>query len=122
MNAGAKAVSPAPDSTYVDVAALEWKPTRFPGVECKVLMDNPDSGVSTALMRWAPGARLPYHEHVEIEQSFVLEGSLVDRDGICTAGNYVWRRGGSRHEAWTEEGCLVLAMFLKPNRFFDQSV
>jgi hypothetical protein len=39
--------------------------------------------------------------------------------GTCTAGNYVWRRAGSRHEAWTEEGCLMLAVFLKPNTFFD---
>ena len=32
---------------------------------------------------------------------------------------YVWRRSGSRHDAWTDEGCLMLAFFLKPNTFFD---
>ncbi|MBS0517687.1 MAG: cupin domain-containing protein [Proteobacteria bacterium] len=120
MNAEPRPAAPVPDSTYVDVAAMPWKPTRFPGVECKVLMEDPATGMSTALMRWAPGAHLPDHEHVEVEQSFILEGSLIDRDGVCTAGNYVLRRGGSRHDAWTEEGCLVLAIFLKPNRFFDR--
>jgi anti-sigma factor ChrR (cupin superfamily) len=109
-----------PDSTYVDVDKLPWQPTRFPGIESKTLMENKDSGLATLLMRWAPGARLPRHEHVEIEQSFVLQGSLIDRAGVATAGNYVWRRAGSRHDAWTEEGCLVLAFFLKPNKFFDQ--
>ena len=118
MNAGT-AAGLAPDSTYVDVASVPWQPTRFPGVEWKILMEQKETGLSTVLMRWAPGARLPDHEHVEIEQSYVLQGSLVDRDGTCRAGQYVLRRAGSRHEAWTDEGCLVLAVFLRPNKFFD---
>ena len=106
-------------SRYVDVSTVAWEKTRFPGVEWKILMEDKERGLLTALMRWAPGARLPLHEHVEIEQTYVLSGSYSDHDGTCTAGNYVWRRSGSRHEAWTEEGCLVLAVFLKPNTFFD---
>jgi hypothetical protein len=92
--------------------SIPWKPTRFPGVEAKTLMENPATGMSTVLMRWAPGARLPHHEHVAIEQTFVLEGSFADHMGVCRAGNYVWRRQGSRHDAWTDEGCLMLAFFL----------
>jgi anti-sigma factor ChrR (cupin superfamily) len=56
---------------------------------------------------------------VAIEQTYVLSGSLCDHAGKATAGNYVWRRAGSRHDAWTDEGCVVLAFFLKPNTFFD---
>ncbi|HZP99613.1 MAG TPA: cupin domain-containing protein [Reyranella sp.] len=116
MNAGGL----LPDSTYVDVDKLPWEKTRFPGIDCKTLMEDKASGMATLLMRWAPGARLPQHEHVEIEQSYVLAGSLADQAGVCRAGQYVWRRAGSRHDAWTDEGCLVLAVFLKPNKFFDQ--
>ena len=120
MNAETLIVEKAlPDSTYVDVADVPWQPTRFPGVEWKILMENKATGMSTALMRWAPGARLPLHEHVAIEQTFVLEGSFADHAGVCTAGNYVWRQPGSRHDAWTDEGCLMLAFFVKPNTFFD---
>jgi anti-sigma factor ChrR (cupin superfamily) len=108
-----------PDSTYVDVDKVPWVKTRFPGIEAKTLMEQNDAGMSTLLMRWAPGARLPHHEHVEIEQTYVISGSFSDHDGTCSAGDYVWRRAGSRHDAWTEEGCLVLAVFLKPNKFFD---
>jgi anti-sigma factor ChrR (cupin superfamily) len=54
---------------------------------------------------------------VGIEQSYVLEGTLVDEDGACSAGNYVWRRAGSEHEAWSPDGCIVLGMFEKPNIF-----
>jgi anti-sigma factor ChrR (cupin superfamily) len=119
--ATAPAVTTQPElaSRYVDVGSIPWEATRFAGVEWKILMQDEERGLLTALMRWAPGARLPLHEHVEIEQTWVIEGSFEDHQGRCTAGNFVWRPKGSRHEAWTTEGCLLLAVFLKPNRFFD---
>ena len=106
-------------SRYVDVASLPWVPTRFKGVDLKVLMEDKDTGLLTALTRFAPGAVLPDHEHVELEQTFVLEGSLVDKEGTATAGNYVWRPAGSRHDAHAPEGCIALSFFLRPNKFFD---
>ena len=66
-----------------------------------------------------PGARLPDHEHVEIEQTYVLEGRLVDEQGEATTGNYVWRPSGSRHSAHAPNGALLVSFFLAPNRFFD---
>ncbi|MBL8382117.1 MAG: cupin domain-containing protein [Burkholderiales bacterium] len=105
-------------SRYVDVEALPWQPTRWPGIELKVLMEDPDSGLQTTLTRMAPGAVLPDHMHVQLEQSWVLEGSLVDRQGEVTKGNYVWRPGGSRHSASAPNGALILGFFLKPNQFF----
>lgn len=107
-------------SRYVSVDEIPWTPTRFPGVDLKILMENKETGLLTALTRFAPGAVLPDHEHVEIEQSYVLEGTLEDSEGVCKAGDYVWRPGGSRHTARAPNGCLVLSFFLKPNKFFDQ--
>jgi anti-sigma factor ChrR (cupin superfamily) len=106
-------------SRYVDVADVPWTPTRFKGVDMKILMEDKDTGLSTALVRFAPGATLPDHEHVELEQTFVLEGSLEDHEGVATAGNYVWRPAGSRHDAYAPKGCLALSFFLRPNKFFD---
>ena len=106
-------------SRYVDVGSLPWTPTRFKGVDMKVLMEDKETGLSTALVRFAPGAVLPDHEHVELEQTFVLEGSLEDQEGVATVGNYVWRPAGSRHDAHAPNGCLALSFFLKPNKFFD---
>ena len=68
----------------------------------------------------APGSYLPDHEHVKIEQTYVLEGRLVDDEGEVTAGNYVWRPAGSRHTARAPEGGLMIAFFLQPNRFYDK--
>ena len=65
-------------SRYVDVASLPWKPTPCAGIEMKVLLEDKDSGLLTALFRWQPGAELSLHEHVEVEQTFVIDGSIVD--------------------------------------------
>lgn len=108
-------------STIVEVGALPWVPTRFPGIATKTLYRDEATGRFTALFRWDPGAELPDHIHVELEQSFILEGSLVDQDGEVTAGNYVWRPAGSRHTARAPKGALVLAFFLRPNLFIDEN-
>ncbi len=108
-------------SRFVDVAALPWEKTRFPGVEAKVLLADRATGVTTALMKFAPGARLPDHEHIMIEQTWVIEGSLVCGEGECKAGEFVWRPAGSRHEAWGgPQGGLMLAMFQIPNKFYEK--
>ncbi|HET6521290.1 MAG TPA: cupin domain-containing protein, partial [Geminicoccaceae bacterium] len=106
-------------SRYVRVDELPWTPTKFPGIEIKVLMEDKETGLLTALTRLAPGAVLPLHEHADLEQTFVLEGSLVDDEGEVTVGNYVWRPAKSRHEARAPRGCLALSFFLSPNRFLD---
>ena len=107
-------------SRFVEVAKLPWEPTRFPGIETKTLLFERATGLCTVLLRMAPGAKLPDHEHVLIEQTYVLEGSLVCGEGECKAGEFVWRPAGSRHEAWGgAQGGVMLAMFQVPNRFHE---
>jgi anti-sigma factor ChrR (cupin superfamily) len=108
-------------SRFVEVAALPWEKTRFAGVEGKTLVVDRESGLVTALMKFAPGARLPDHEHMRIEQTYVLEGTLVCGEGECKAGDFVWRPPGSRHEAWAgAQGGLMLAIFQIPNKFYEK--
>jgi len=114
------AVSPQLASRFVDVESLPWEKTRFPGIEQKTLLIDKSTGLLTALMRMAPGARLPDHQHVKIEQTYVLEGSLVCPEGECRAGQFVWRPAGSRHIAWAgPQGGLFLGIFQIPNKFFE---
>ena len=112
------AVLAALSSRYVNVDALPWQDTPFPGIRIKVLMQDPQTGLQTVLTDMAPGAVLTDHEHTQVEQSWVLQGSLVDHEGEVTAGNYVWRPAGSRHTAHAPNGALVLGFFLQPNRFY----
>jgi anti-sigma factor ChrR (cupin superfamily) len=103
-------------SRYVGVVALPWKPTPTPGIDMKILLQDKESGLLTALFRWAPGTALDLHEHVEIEQTYVLSGSIVDDEGEVREGDFVWRPAGNRHLARSPNGALVLSVFLKPHR------
>jgi anti-sigma factor ChrR (cupin superfamily) len=112
-------------SQLVRPADMAWQPTRFPGCEAKTLLFDSASGLVTALMRFAPGAVLPDHEHVKIEQTYVLEGRLVDQEGpdaglTVGPGEFVWRPAGSRHVAVAPEGGLMLAIFQIPNKFYER--
>jgi anti-sigma factor ChrR (cupin superfamily) len=114
-----------PRSHHVRPANMEWQQTRFPGCEIKTLLFDAETGLVTALTRFAPGAILPEHEHVRIEQTYVIEGRLVDRDGPDIGldvgpGEFVWRDAGSRHSAWAPDGGLMLAMFQIPNKFYER--
>ena len=108
-------------SVYVRPQEMEWAPSQFPGIRIKVLYRNEEAGEMTCLLKWEPGARLPFHIHPELEQSLVLEGSFSDHDGICRAGEYVWRHAGSMHETFSEEGCTILAVYRKPNVFANSA-
>ena len=112
-------------SHVVRPANMEWQKTRFAGCEVKTLLFDRETGLVTALMRLAPGAVLPDHEHVKIEQTYMLEGTLVDKEGPAAglevkAGEFVWREPGSRHVAWTPDGGLMVAMFQIPNKFYEK--
>ena len=117
--AGQEKLTPL-DSRYVTVDDLSWKPTKVPGIDMKILMQDKEAGLLTALFRWEPNTRLPLHEHVEVEQTYVLSGSIEDDEGTVSEGNYVWRPKGNQHYAYSPNGALVLSFFLRPNVFLEQ--
>ena len=112
-------------SKVVRAKDMPWQPARFPGCHTKTLMFDPKSGLATLLFKMDPGAELPDHEHVLIEQTYILEGSLVDKEGPDAgvevgAGEFVWRPAGSRHAVWSPKGGTFLAMFQIPNKFYEK--
>jgi anti-sigma factor ChrR (cupin superfamily) len=111
-------------SRFVRVAELPWEKTRYAGVETKTLFLDTAHGQVTVLMKMAPGSVLPDHEHVRVEQTYMLSGRLVDQAGPDAGseagpGDFVWRPAGSRHAAWAPDGALMLAIFQIPNKFFE---
>src|ERR1700745_2960732 len=94
-------------STYVKPSEMDWKPTRFERVSIKVLYENPERGEMTCLLKLDPGAYIPFHKHLKIEQTLVLEGSVEDHDGIATAGDYIWRKSGSLHDNKLPGGAVL---------------
>ena len=106
-------------SRFVETHAMPWEATRYPGIEAKTLLVDRRTGLLTVLLKMAPGAMLPEHEHVRIEQTFVIEGALVCGEGTCGAGNFVWRHPGSVHEAHAPDGLLGIGIFQQPNEFLE---
>src|SRR5579883_1127343 len=104
-------------SVYLKPQEMEWEKTQFEGISIKVLYEDKAKGEMTCFLKWEPGATLPMHKHPAIEQSYVIEGSFYDHDGICRAGEFVWRRIGSFHETHSDEGAIILAVYRKPNVF-----
>jgi anti-sigma factor ChrR (cupin superfamily) len=100
-------VSAPASSLYVAAADRPWTERR-PGVFWKVLWEEGDH--KALLVRYAPGAAIPRHRHLGDEQVFVLEGSVSDETGTCTAGNYVRRPPGCVHSVRSDGGALVVAI------------
>lgn len=104
-------------SVYVKPQHMQWAKTQFDKVWIKVLYEDVAKGEMTCLIKLDPGAHLPMHKHPELEQAYVLEGSMGDHDGNCSAGEYVWRKPASCHENASATGAVVLAIYRKPNIF-----
>jgi anti-sigma factor ChrR (cupin superfamily) len=102
-----------PVSCFVNVDSVPWIERR-PGIFWKVLWEDPDGLHKAILMRYEPGATIPRHRHVGDEQIFVLEGSVADDTGVCTAGNYARRPPGCVHAVASPAGALVLAITSGP--------
>jgi anti-sigma factor ChrR (cupin superfamily) len=100
-------------SRFITTDDVPWIETG-PGNKMKVIYHDPATGMLTILSKLAPGSGIPAHRHEDLEQTYVLEGSLVDDEGECTAGNFVIRAKGSRHAPTAPNGCTMLVFFMKP--------
>lgn len=106
-----------------DLLAGGWRDAPFKpfrdGVEICRLAGDPD-GASVALLRYAPGASIPLHEHAGLETIIVLDGAQSDDRGRYPAGTVAINPAGSRHRVWSDEGCVVLIQWALPVRILDK--
>ena len=70
-----------------------------------------------ALLRYAPGARVPRHRHRGLETVLVLAGSQRDERGTYGAGTLVVNPAGSTHAVASDEGCVVLIQWERAVQF-----
>lgn len=101
-------------SRYVDTDELPWRDTPYEGVTWKKLAFDPAAGLSTVLLRFAPGARYGTHRHPRGEQYLVLEGTLTDGGETWGPGTYVNHPPGSVHTPRSEDGALVFVTLPAP--------
>jgi anti-sigma factor ChrR (cupin superfamily) len=87
---------------------LEWTPFS-PGIEVKMLSVDKARGYFTALARMAPGAVLGPHRHLEIEDSYVLEGDMTISGVLMGPGDHCHANPGSVHSpTTTKNGCVFV--------------
>jgi len=66
------------------------------------------TGQGCYLMRMEPGAESITHDHPGMEEFLMLEGELVDDDGLVfRAGDFVSYEPGTRHNSRSKDGCLI---------------
>lgn len=109
--------------SIADFIAGGWRETVFgpfrQGVEIARIAGNPE-GASIALLRYAPGAAVPMHEHQGLETIIVLDGAQSDDRGRYAKGAISINPAGTRHRVWSDEGCVVLIQWERPVRILDE--
>lgn len=99
-----------------DFGGYDWQPFR-PGVEIARLYGDGQSGPAAALLRYAPGAHVPQHDHLGYEHIIVLQGAQSDQGGRYPAGTCLISSAGTSHSVVSDEGCVVLAIWNTPVAF-----
>jgi len=99
--------------TGTDYDKFAWSFFR-PGIEMARLYGSAEGGPSAALLRYAPGAKVPVHLHRGIEHILVLSGGQRDDHGSYEAGSLLIHGPGTTHSVASEQGCVALAIWLEP--------
>jgi anti-sigma factor ChrR (cupin superfamily) len=115
----------APLLVALDAEALAQRPgyeVLRPGVEILYLYREAEGGAASAVLKYAPGAEVPLHEHTGYEHVLVLAGEQCDGRGRYSAGSMVINPPGYRHRVWSEGGCVVLVIWEHPVVFVEADV
>jgi quercetin dioxygenase-like cupin family protein len=84
-------------------AGRRWRPT-FEGVEVLPMWGSAD--ITSMLVRFAPGASVPDHQHAAHEDCLMLEGEMFLGDILLRPGDYQLAPAGGGHFGETSDvGC-----------------
>ena len=84
--------------------------TIAPGVSTKLL--HRSATAHSFLVRLAPGAALPAHDHEGEEECLLLEGDATLGDIHATPGDYQLAPSGTRHKTiTTQDGALIFVRY-----------
>ena len=88
---------------------LEVDGLAYEGLSYLQLDPERPEGTGLHILKMAPGAASLPHEHTSDEIFYVLEGELVDFDGMrYRAGDMVLLRAGTVHRSHTPGGCTLI--------------
>ena len=103
-------------SLHENPELIVWAPFRE-GVDIHPIYRDED-GCSAALLKYQPGSRIPAHQHEGYEHILILSGEQSDDENVYTRGQLVIHPPGSSHSIYSKTGCIVMAIWEKPVKFF----
>jgi len=111
----ARLTASAPDGPPVGPALPGWVEPEWedvaPGISCKLLATDQESGMVSMLVRLAPGVEYPPHTHAGTEELHLLDGELWIDERKLYPGDYNRaERGTSDQRVWSETGCTCVLM------------
>lgn len=96
---------PAPRSSATEPS---WEEVA-PGIHCKLLAADSDTGRISMLVRLAPGVHYPPHRHAGLEELHLLDGELWIGDRKLRPGDYNRGEPGTVDMlVWSETGCTCV--------------
>lgn len=100
---------------FIETEKQEWVASPASGVWRKHLeREARESGETSSVVRFEPGAGFAMHTHTNGEEVLVLSGVFEDENGRYPAGTYFRNPAGSRHAPVCPEGCEI---FVKLDQF-----
>jgi anti-sigma factor ChrR (cupin superfamily) len=97
----------------MDLAAIPWQATRYPGVRVHFYHSDPATGRVVALIAMAQSCGYPRHRHRGPEEVLVVQGGYRDEFGQYRSGQFVRYDDGSEHAPVALDGdapCVLLAV------------
>jgi len=91
----------------VDTNAIDWEAGSFEGLEQKLLYRDEATGEAVRLVRLVAGCEVPDHPHALIEETFLIEGDVLDPRGEFGPGCWTRDPIGSHHWASTKGGAVA---------------
>ncbi len=89
-------------------AEPDWEQVA-PGIECKLLATDTERHRVSMLVRLAPGASYPPHDHAGVEELHLLDGELWIDARKLFPGDFNYGPPGTGDErVWSETGCTCV--------------
>jgi anti-sigma factor ChrR (cupin superfamily) len=100
---------------------MEWVQTE-PGAASKILWTSAETGRWAVLLKWDKGYVAGQHKHLSAAYAYIIKGKLQVRDGVMSAGDFLYEPNGMIHgETTALEDTEYLFMCDGPVLGFDDN-
>jgi anti-sigma factor ChrR (cupin superfamily) len=109
----ARRIAAETGSEAVLPGAPQWQEPAWedvaPGISCQLLANDEERHIVSMLVRLAPGAEYPPHQHAGLEELHLLEGELWIDERKLYPGDYnrAEHPTGDKR-VWSETGCMCV--------------